>query len=150
MLRKMLYVLHTAKTQNAGPAHVGLYPFGNPAAATAHSKPIPISTPKHAVGGDPGVTESTVFRNSVEGNVRIGSHRGFGLSLVTLCLYHEIRKLVPTIKEHLMRHLSRNPHHVAGRQFLPHPALNRAVALFMGRNSFAIHVSPADQQRRSA
>src|SRR5207249_2745743 len=59
------------------------------------------------------VTESTVFRNSVEGNVRIGSHRGFGLSLVTLCLYHEIRKLVPTIKKHLMRHLSRNPHHVA-------------------------------------
>src|SRR5437899_3338426 len=71
-------------------------------------------------------------------------------ALVTLRLYHKIRKLVPTIKEHLMRHLSRNPNHIPGCQLLSHATLNRAVALFMGRNGFAIDISPADQQRRSA
>src|ERR1051325_1678422 len=151
MLRKMLYVLHTSKTQNADPAHFGLCPFGNTAAATAPSKSTPIITAKHAVGGDPGVTESTEFRNTVDCNVRIGSLTAqSGMALVTLRLHHEIRKLAPTIKKHLMRHLGRNSYDVAGRQFLPHSALNLSVALFMRRNRFAIDISPANQQRRGA
>jgi len=54
------------------------------------------------------------------------------------------------IKHELVGDASRNPDNISGREFLPGPALNGAVTLFMRRDGFSIEICAAHDERRGA
>ena len=54
------------------------------------------------------------------------------------------------LEHELVGHARRNPDNISGRKFLPGAALNGAVALLMGRNSFPVYQYTPHHQRRGA